>query len=288
MKSYLKIIISKKSFLFYSISAAMMSLMFSCEEEANFIQGGAKPIVEAYLVAGKPISLVVKKEIAYNEDTSNTQTPINGLNIKVSDGTSIYPLTSVGGGVYKSDSSVKLKVGATYSLSFEYNGKSVTASTVIPSKPIGFTSDVTTIARTKLNLSSSTGGGFGAVDENVNINLNWTNPTNEYHFVVVDNLEASPVLIITLPTSANFNELTRRFRSQPVQGTTTQLRSQQFQYFGNHNLVLLKVNPDYAALYNSTGSTSQNISTPPSTITNGLGIFTGVNADTLAFTVRQK
>ncbi|MEA5401675.1 DUF4249 family protein [Arcicella sp. DC2W] len=288
MKSYINFISSKKNLFVFVMATALLGFLIACEEDSNFIQGGAKPIVEAYLVAGKPISLIVKKEIAYNEDTSNTQTPINGLDIKISDGTNTYALTSVGEGLYKSDTNVKLKVGVTYNLSFVYNGNPVTASTIIPTKPVGFTTDITSIARTKLNLSSGGGFGGGFVDENVNVNLTWSNPTSDYHFVVVDNLEVSPVLIITLPTSTNFSDLTRRFRSQPVQGTTTILRSQQFQYFGKHNIVLLKVNPDYAALYNSTGSTSQNISTPPSTITNGLGIFTGVNADTLAFTVKQK
>ncbi|MEA5256559.1 hypothetical protein VB264_02115 [Arcicella aquatica] len=286
MKSYIKFISSKNNLLAIIIFASLLGIV-ACDKDSNFIEGGARPVVEAYLVAGKPISLSVKKEIAYNEDTSNTEAPINGLNIKISDGTNTYSLTSNGAGVYKSDSTVKLKVGVTYNLSFTYNGNAVTASTIIPTKPVGFKTDITSIARTKLNLSS--GGGFGGgFDENTDVNLSWSNPNSDYHFVVVDNIEANPVLIITLPTTSNFNDLTRRFRSQPVQGTTTQLRSQQFQYFGKHNLVLLKVNPDYAALYNSTGSTSQNISTPPTTITNGLGIFTGVNADTLAFTVKQK
>jgi hypothetical protein len=55
-----------------------------------------------------------------------------------------------------------------------------------------------------------------------------------------------------------------------------------------HNVILMHVNPDYAALYRSSGSTSQNISTPPTSITNGLGVFTGVNADTLKFEVKQR
>ena len=287
MKSYIKFISSKNNLLAIIIFASLLGIV-ACDKDSNFIEGGARPVVEAYLVAGKPISLSVKKEIAYNEDTSNTEAPINGLNIKISDGNNTYSLTSNGAGVYKSDSTVKLKVGVTYNLSFTYNGNAVTASTIIPTKPVGFKTDITSIARTKLNLSSGGGFGGGFVDGNEDVNLSWSNPNSDYHFVVVDNIEASPVLIITLPTTTSFNDLTRRFRSQPVQGTSTQLRSQQFQYFGKHNLVLLKVNPDYAALYNSTGSTSQNISTPPTTITNGLGIFTGVNADTLAFTVKQK
>ena len=265
-----------------------LSLGFTaCEKDSNLIEGGIKPVVEGYLVAGRPISITVKKEIAFTDDNSAVETPILGLSIKVSGNGQTYALKSSGNGLYESDKTVRLKVGSTYTLAFDYNGKAISASTTIPTKPVGFTSDLTSIARTKLDLSSGS-SNIRNPDGNTDVNLTWTNPASEYHFVVADNVEISPVAIITLPTNTNFQDIIRRFRSQPVQGTETRLRSQQFQYFGKHNLVLLKVNPDYVALYNSSGTTSQNISTPPTTITNGLGIFTGINADTLAFSVKQK
>jgi hypothetical protein len=282
-------------FLNIKISTFIIALSLglgACEEQSNLIEGGIKPVVEGYLVAGKPISIAIKKQIAFTIDTSAKQTPILGLNIKVTGDGQTYNLKSVGNGVYESDKSVKLKVGVTYSLSFDYNGKTVSGSTSIPSRPTGFKSDLSSVARTKLDLSAGLGGGGfgggGALAENTDINLSWSNASNEYHFVVADNIEATPVRVLTLPSGTNTTELTRRFRSQPIQGTETRLRSQQFEYFGKYNLILLKVNPDYAALYNSSGTTSQNISTPPTAITNGLGIFTGINADTLAFTVKQK
>jgi len=77
------------------------------------------------------------------------------------------------------------------------------------------------------------------------------------------------------------------FFNEPLTGINNTLRSQSFQYFGSHNIVLYRVNAEYAALYQSSGTTSQNLSTPPTSITNGLGIFTGINADTLKFTVNK-
>ncbi|NJO24567.1 MAG: hypothetical protein HC867_00495 [Bacteroidia bacterium] len=44
--------------------------------------------------------------------------------------------------------------------------------------------------------------------------------------------------------------------------------------------------PEYAALYNSNGNSSQNLTTVPTNVQNGLGIFTGVNADTVFVTVQ--
>ncbi len=286
MKSYstYKSIINLTFFL-------MLGLFSACEKDLNTIPGGAKPIVEAYLVPNKPITIKVKKEIAYNENVSNKEELIPGLSIKVTGDGQTYLLKPYSGSdsLYRSDTNVKLKVGVIYSLSFDYNGKTVSASTSIPTKPVGLKTSITSIVRTRQVITST--GGFGRdVDEPVEINLNWTNPINEYHFAIAENIEAKPDLIITLPTSTNnsINDFNRRFRSQPVQGVETRLRSQQFQYFGQYNIVLLKVNPDYVALYNNTGTTSQNISTPPTTITNGLGIFTGINADTLKFQVKER
>jgi hypothetical protein len=50
-------------------------------------------------------------------------------------------------------------------------------------------------------------------------------------------------------------------------------------------LILYHLNADYAALYNDTGNSSQNLTNPTTNIENGLGIFTGINADTLLLNV---
>lgn len=286
MKSYSTY---KKVFSFTAILAMGIGLLTSCDTDNAAIPGGAKPIVEGYLIPDQPITIKVKKEIAYSEDVTNVETFISGLNITVTGDGKTYALKSFQDTLYKSDNDVKLKVGVTYSLSFIYNGKTISASTIIPTKPVGLTSASSSIVRTRQVITTT--GGFGRnVDGNQEVVLTWVNPNSDYHFVVADNIEVKPDLIITLPTttSTTVNNFQRRFRSQPVQGITTNLRSQQFLYFGKYNIVLLKVNPDYVALYNNAGSTSQNISTPPTTITNGLGIFTGINADTLKFQVKER
>lgn len=268
----------------------MLGLLTACDKAVvNTISGGEKPIVEAYLIPNQPIAIKIKKELLYTENLVDRETLIPGLSIKVTGDGQTYLLKPYSGldSLYRSESDVILKSGVTYSLSFDYNGKTVSASTIIPTKPVGLKSDITSIVRTRQVITS----GFGRdVDGNIDVNLTWSNPKGEYHFVVAENTESKPDLVVTLPTTSTttFNNFSRRFRSQPVQGTETRLRSQQFQYFGKYNVILLKVNPDYAALYNTSGTTSQNISTPPTTITNGLGIFTGINADTLKFQVKER
>jgi hypothetical protein len=54
-----------------------------------------------------------------------------------------------------------------------------------------------------------------------------------------------------------------------------------FEYLGTHRIILYRILPDYSALYDVNSNSSQNLTSPDSDIENGLGIFTGINADTL-------
>ena len=55
-----------------------------------------------------------------------------------------------------------------------------------------------------------------------------------------------------------------------------------------HRIVLFHLNPDYAALYKQSSTSTQHIATPPTRVVNGLGIFTGVNTDTLYVAVKPQ
>ncbi|MFN8354127.1 MAG: DUF4249 family protein [Spirosomataceae bacterium] len=261
-------------------------LLAACDTTSDVLTTDYRPVVEAYLVADHTVSIHISKEIPYGGDTSTgVAEDIDGLTVKITNNAKTYTLKGTGAGIYTSD--LVIKTGQTYQLSFDYNGKAISATTLVPSRPVNYKESATSISRAKVDLS---GGGFptGGIgtDETTPITLTWDNPSNDYHFVVVDNIETSPIAIVTLPSTVPVRNF--RFRNEPVTGTSAELRPQQFQYFGRHRVVLFKINPDYAALYKTNNTSSQNITTPPTEIQNGLGIFTGVNADTLYLQVRQK
>ena len=114
------------------------------------------------------------------------------------------------------------------------------------------------------------------------VKLTWTNGDNSYYMVVIENMETAPIAINDygdkLPPG-------RFFRNAPTQTNQYEIQSMQFQYYGRHRLILYHLNADYAALYNDTGNSSQNLTNPTTNIENGLGIFTGINADTLLLNV---
>ncbi|CAH0995716.1 hypothetical protein EMA8858_01841 [Emticicia aquatica] len=284
----------KKIYLLAILLAFQVFLM-GCTETNTVINPGEKPIIEAYLAPNHRVSMKVYTEIPYTETSEGTSVNIDGLSIKISGSNGkVFNLKSVGNGVY--ESAENELVGAaktTYTLEFDYKGRKVAASTEIPAKPINFKIDKTEISRTQIDLSSGTfppmgggGGPFGGGGEtNTSVELTWDNPENIYHFVAVENTETSPIRILIPPSGATFPNF--RFTNEPLTGSSNILRSQSFEYFGNHDVILYRVNAEYAALYQSSGTTSQNLSTPPTSIINGLGIFTGINADTLKFLVKK-
>lgn len=268
--------------------------MWSCTETNTVISPGDKPIIEAYLAPNHQVSMKVYTEIPYSETSEGKSEVIDGLTIKLTGSNGkVFTLKSIGNGQYESAKNELIGVAkTTYTMEFDYKGRKVSASTEIPAKPVSFTIDKTEISRTQIDLSSGMpgfgggGGPFGGGNEtNTSVTLTWSNPESVYHFIAVENTETSPVQILIPPTGATFPSF--RFTNEPLTGTNNVLRSQSFQYFGNHDIILYRVNAEYAALYQSSGTTSQNLSTPPSSISNGLGIFTGINADTLKFIVKK-
>lgn len=267
-----------------------MTCTIGCTDVNDVINAGEKPIVEAYLAPGHPVSMKVYTEIPYAETSEGVAEPIDGLSIKITSSTGkVFNLKSAGSGIYTSDINELIEAAPMkYKMEFEYKGRVVSGETEIPEKPEGFTISTHQIYRTQVNLSSGGfpggPGGFGGND-NTPVELSWSNPENVYHFIAVENTETEPQQIIIPPTGSEFPTFRFRFTNEPLLGTHNNIQPQSLEYFGNYDVILYRINPDYSALYQSSGTTTQNLSTPPSSIINGLGIFTGISADTVKLNV---
>ena len=264
----------------------------ACTDTNTVVNPGDKPIIQAYLAPSQPVKLTAFTEIPYTDaDGDGKSQPITGLTITIKDNNGkVFTLIDKGNGTYESASNEKIGgAGTSYTLELEYKGRKVQAVTTIPDKPKDFKINKSLVYRTKIDLS---GGGFpggnpfGSNDENTPIDATWTNPDKANYFVAAVNVTENPEQIIKLPDGREIPR--RRFTNEPVSGTSSSLNIQNFEYFGDYRVVLYRVNEDYVALYQSGGTTSQNLSTPPTSISNGLGIFTGINADTLLLEVRRK
>jgi hypothetical protein len=240
------------------------------------------PIIESYLRPGDYLNLQVSRQIPFSSNVRYSADSIDNLAIRVIHNDKTYTLTSAGNGKYI-DSNLIVKEGETYNLSFTYNSRNVSAYTEIPSKPKDFKQSAISIYVDRMDSTSGPpAGGMGAMAEPVT--LKWDNSDASYYIVIIENLEA------VLDPIRNFGENAppgKMFKKSPTTAAGIQLRPQEFQYFGKHRIILYHVLPDYAALYNENTSSSQNLTNPSTSIMNGYGIFTGMNADTLYLTVKE-
>lgn len=258
----------------------LLSVITSCCEKSSSVNFTDTPIVEAYLKPGDYLSVKVSRQIPFSSDAVISSDDIEDLDIIVSTADDYHELTSLGSGYYI-DSSIIVQEGHQYNLSMLYNSKTVTAYTVIPSKPENFTQSVTSIS---IERQDSSSGPPDQSDMPDPVELSWSNDDASYYIVVVNNIEE------TLDPIRDFGDDTppdHLFRKDPTASSGMEIRSMDFQYYGTHQLILYHVLPDYASLYDENSTTSLNLTNPSTAIVNGYGIFTGLNADTLYIEVTE-
>ncbi len=231
-------------------------------------------VVEGYLYAGNSPVVKVSKLIALRDDVDFSQEDIEHLDITVTDddaGQSYY-LTSLGGGEYSAPG-LTVQQGHTDSLMLVYNGKLVEATTLIPPKPQNMALSATTLSVPK-RPSKATG--------NEPVEVTWDNPDGDYYMIVVECTETNPTSIFDWDEDDEEQRPRFAFRTEPSQASSGQLSMQNFSYYGSHNVILVRMQPEYVLLYQSTGNTIAEIH---ANVENGYGIFTGLNADTVKITV---
>lgn len=267
------------SFLkFIPILAGLAGLFVSCEKAAES-NAADYPVVEAYLVAGQPVRVRLYRQKDLT-DTATYGEPVTGLQLELSDGSTTIALSEGTAGVYGYSGTDFLKAGTTYRLRFSYLGNEISASAVMPSPVQGFAITAHEVSVTA-DATGFPGPGGGGIDS-VALTSTWKNADSLYHVLVLKNIERYPD-----PLS---------FRTGPLsstvftgKGESHALFYRSLQYSGAHRLILFRTEKAYVDMLTTNSNTnSQKLSNPPGNITNGFGIFTAMQADTLSFSVIAK
>jgi len=258
--------------LCFGFAALMMSA--SCKKENNNNANSVNlPVVQAYLIPGSPITVKLYQQKALS-DTALYGPPITGQQVYISDGSTKILLTESPAGTYTSNNNSFLVTGNTYTLQFNYLGNAVSASTVMPPKPLNFATSYGTI-----NISSTTTGPNTTIYDR----LSWDNP---------DSL--NNVLVFLNPDEKDFplNNFGLSFR--PFNFTINTNRSSYynltqniFPYYGPYQIILFNVNQEFIDVLNSNtkSATSSNLVNIPTNINNGFGVFTAMQTDTVSLNV---
>lgn len=266
--------------LYYTIVFLAVLLANSCTKDAGLIDTSDRlPVVESYLFSGQSLdSFRVTTTLSYLDTLEELQT-LDDLDIVISDGTISYPLQAIGEGYYKNEE-LLIESGQSYEMVFDYEGEQITALTYVPEKKEASLS-LNEISVEKIEL-----GTMGFPTNTDPITVSWENTESDYYYVLIENIEEE--LEYINENVANFEFRNPGIRTQPeiIDGYNIDTR-RSLQYFGTHQVIVFRVNPEYAALYATRESTSTSIIEPASNIENGLGIMTGVSSDTLYFEVNR-
>jgi len=273
--------------LFYTFSKALifLALLMACEQADIANIDNSSAVVSAYLFVGKPVdSILITESFSYAREDTILYT-LDDLSISLSDEKNTHILQSIGNGFYQ-NMDVVVQEDATYNLSFSFNDELITASTYTPiKKEVTISSNEISLAQIDFTQGRPQIGGNLNSDP---IELTWDNSEGDYYYVVVENIEQNPEDVIILP-DGGFRGRRFAFISEPEITNFYAIQARrELQQYGTHRVVVYRVNPEYAALYNLNGSSSISITEPPSNINNGLGIFIGVSSDTVYVEVKKE
>lgn len=262
--------------------------LIACTEEITSNLDTQTAVVEGYLFAGHPTdSIFIRQSFSYARENADLIT-LDDLEVVITDNTEAFLLTHQENGYYQNLNFIP-QSGKTYTLSFDYNGETISAETYIPEKR------AISISEASIALEKITGfGGFGGgspFGEEEAIEITWDNSDGDYYYVVIENIEENPEFVNDLLAQFGGNGFSIRFFriTEPEISDFHALNTRRdLTQYGTYRIIVYRVNPEYAALYESAGTSSVTIAEPPSNIENGLGIFTGVSSDTVYLEVVKK
>ena len=248
----------------YILLFSFLLFLSSCEKINLQTANPDVAVVEAYIEPGDEIQVKIKKQIVFDEDYSGGDF-IENLVVNIQHNGEWEKLVYKYDSIYVLENTV-VESGDAFEIEFEYNEKIIKSETSIPFPPNSFQSSSSTVEIPTI------GPGYEPPEPTL---LTWSNPDSEYHMVVIESIDIDAELI----NDSDDDHPPKTFRNAPIQGDEQELHFRNFTYYGRHRVILYKLNPEYAALYEDLGSSSLDLTAPTSNIENGLGIFTGINAD---------
>lgn len=267
----------------YKLLWAALALCTACTQATTIIEFEPAIVVQGYLYAGQKVKgIELSALIPFGADSSIIP-DWDQAAVEIIHEAESFPLSqrTSGSGVFDEQSeTLSILEGETYLLQINYQDEVLSASTTVPSKPSSLQLSENVMERTQIDFSQGPGGGAGQIQSDP-LEVSWDNPLGDFYFLLVENVENNPdPIFLNTPFERNFS-----FINEPTQGAIDIIQPRLIEFFGTHQVVLFRVDEDYANLYENREQDSRSLNEPFSNIENGLGIFTAVNSDTLYFEV---
>ncbi|MEO0896577.1 MAG: DUF4249 family protein [Bacteroidota bacterium] len=262
----------------------VISLFLQACEEINAVETIDELSIEAYLFPNKPVTGVHISKVIPLDSTQAEEAPRDIEPLIIDEqGTPWLLSWSAEDSTYQNLDLV-IEEGKTYRLELAYKGKTISAETLIPTAPQQLQISQTSVGRVLID-------DFTDLQNQTfpdPVELNWADEENAYFFVEVRNTESNPDPINQL---FDDGQGPPRFSDQTEPSTASYYALNTIRdltHFGNHVIIVYRVNPEYVALYEDNSSGTGTLNEIRTNVQNGFGIFTGVNSASVSFFVKRE
>ena len=274
-----------KALLMLGLAPLLTLMVAACESDLDFIAPDPDVfVIQAFLFADEPVTNVtVTGVLPIDADSTEVAPVISDASITlIRDGVRFELVATSGepGRYNYPGSDLLIGLGDVFQLEAIVDGKMATAETVVPLPPVGLALSDDSLEAPVFQPGGGGRGGGGILA--AGITAKWSNAGRQLHFVVIDNLEASPEI---LPTTEIFSRFAARIVQQPTAADSSVVRIITLTHYGQHRLKLYRVNDEYADLYEGLEQDSRDLNEPPSNIHGALGVFSAFSADSAFFRV---
>jgi len=244
-------------------------------------------VVQAYLYAGEPVKDFYLTELLPYGSSEDSIQKISDAQVSViyNDNEFLLSKGEEDGYYHYSGSDLIIKEGEKYQLKIQYEDIIASATTIVPAPPENLQISDSVLAY-EFTIPSMGNGNPGQMDT-TNIEITWNNTDNSYFYVLIENIDSvqeSMFENVDFPGGGNMGSFASRV-TEPTQTNNYKIQPRGLEYYGNYRVKVFRVNQEYADLYESLDQDSRNLTEPASNITNGLGIFTAFNSDSIFFKV---
>lgn len=261
---------------------------FSCDNTQISREFSQRIVVQAYLYAGEPVKDFYLTELLPYGSSEDSIQKISNAQVSViyNDNEFLLSKGEDDGYYHYSGSGLIIKEGEKYQLKIQYEDVVASATTIVPAPPKNLQISDSVFAY-EFTTPSMGNGNPGQMDT-TNIEIAWDNIDNSYFYVLIENIDSVQESFFDGTSFPGGNGGPGGFMkriTEPTQTDNYKIRPMALEYYGNYRVKVFRVNQEYADLYQSLDQDSRNLTEPASNITNGLGIFTAFNCDSIFFKV---
>jgi len=272
----------KKLLILLSISCGFIFILCTSESTLGPDDEPMLLVVQAFVYAGEPVADVRLTSTLPLGSEDSLAPPVTDADVAIiKDGVkfNLEPSPGDSGYYHYSGSDFSIQTGDELILEILHNNVITSGESTVPPPP-----DSISISQDTISVPENIFGWFMSQDNQITVR--WHNDGSSMFFVLVENMDPDPQPIISGMAGQMFQRF--RFMTRPTAADSSQISLLNIRETGIHRVKVYRINQEYADLYASRNQDSRDLNEPLSNVTNGLGVFSAFNSDSLFFYVEKQ